>query len=91
MRKLRQSYRQILEAAGLPHGSKDLFHKLRRTSGTYLARATDELTAQLHLGHSHVSVTRRSYIDPGKLQRVQAALVMERPTLRAMAAEGDVA
>ncbi len=81
MRELRECYREILKTSGLPHGKKDLFHKLRRTSGTYLARATDAATAQSHLGHSSMAVTARSYLDPRMLNRVQAAMVMERPRL----------
>ena len=78
-RDLRSRYRKILQAAGLPHGPKDLFHKLRRTSGTHLARATDRSTVQQHLGHSHPSVTAR-YIDPRIVGQLPAANIMDRPT-----------
>lgn len=78
MRDVRDAYRSILKAAGLPHGPKHLFHKLRRTSGSHLAAATDDGTAQRHLGHSSPSVTAR-YLDPRIVRRLAAADLMERP------------
>lgn len=59
---LTKRYKQILAAAGLSCGRKDLFHKLRRTFATFLARDQGIIAAQQWLGHSHVSVTER-YID----------------------------
>lgn len=77
---IRDQYRNILQAAGLPHTSRDLFHKLRRTSATFLAAVTDENTASKHLGHSSVSVPRR-YLDPRQMQTVAAADLISRPNV----------
>jgi integrase len=78
---LRSRYRAILSAAGLAHGRRDLFHKLRRTSGTAIANAFDLETAQRHLGHSSPKVTA-SYLDPRlmKTKLSTAADSIERPT-----------
>jgi hypothetical protein len=65
------AYRRILARAGLPTTAKDLFHKLRRTNGTYVTAAADPETARAQLGHSTVWVTRR-YIDPTKIKRKTA-------------------
>lgn len=78
---LQRRLREILKAAGLPHGRRDLFHKMRRTSGTAVAQAMDELAAKAHLGHSSLQVTSR-YLDPRKITRKKAAAdVIERPEL----------
>lgn len=76
--KIRDVYREILKAAGLPSSSRCLFHKLRRTSATFVAAATDENTARDHLGHSSVTVTRR-YLDPRQMSAVAAADLISRP------------
>ncbi len=52
----------ILKSAALPHGRRDMFHKLRRTHATHLANETDLATAQKSLGHANVSTTL-GYID----------------------------
>ncbi|MBX3438009.1 MAG: site-specific integrase [Planctomycetaceae bacterium] len=78
---LRKHYRRIISRTDLPTGRCDLFHKLRRTSASHLAAATDKKTAQEHLGHSHPSVTDR-YLDPRITRRVHASDVMERPQWR---------
>jgi integrase len=66
------AYRRILARAGLPTTSKDLFHKLRRTCGTYVTAAADEETARKQLGHSTVRVTKK-YIDKTKVRRTPTA------------------
>jgi integrase len=71
--------RLLLQRAGLPHGKRDLFHKLRRTNGTYVADVAGEEAAMRQLGHSHVNVTR-SYIDPRKLTTPRIVDSMQRPT-----------
>jgi integrase len=76
--KIIDAYREILSAAKLPTTSRDLFHRLRRTSGTAVAMATDENTARDHLGHSSVLMTRR-YLDNRQFQPVAAADVIKRP------------
>ncbi len=75
---IRDRYRAILAAAGLPTTKRSLFHKLRRTSATAVAVASDENTARDHLGHSSVSVTRR-YLDHRQIQPVAAADIIARP------------
>jgi len=89
-RYLARAYREILQRAGLSHGRRDLFHKLRRTSATAIADAYDLATAQRHLGHSGIDVTRR-YVDPTKLKRNHTgAEAIQRPAWPGLAA-GDVA
>lgn len=77
---LRKQYREILQRAGLPHGRRDLFHKLRRTSATFVANAIDEDAAQKHMGHSHINVTRK-YLDLRKIKRIHLVDVLPRPEL----------
>jgi integrase len=77
---LERMYRRILKKGGLPHGRRDLFHKLRRTNASYVAAAAGEQAAQKQLGHSHISLTRRNYIDPRLLKLDQnAAALIPRP------------
>jgi integrase len=71
--------RLLLQRAGLEHGRRDLFHKLRRTTGTYVADVAGEEAAMRQLGHSHLNVTRR-YIDPRKLTTPRIVDSMQRPT-----------
>lgn len=86
---LRRRYRKILIRAGVAHGEHDLFHKIRRTSATFLADATgDAREAQRHLGHSSPQVTAR-YIDPRKLRKgTIAADLIPRPTIPRAGAAG---
>ena len=79
--KLRGVLRSILTAAGLPSTRRDLFHKVRRTSATYLAAAAGKTAAQEHLGHSDASVTAR-YVDLRMMPRLNAVDVLPRPTWR---------
>lgn len=80
LRTIREHYRKILQAAGLPFTQRHLFHKIRRTSATSLAVVTDENTARDHLGHSDVTVTRR-YLDTRQLRTVAAADIINRPRI----------
>jgi integrase len=80
IRTLTEHYREIIKRAGLPDTRKDLWHKLRRTFGTEVARSAGEIVAQTLLGHSHISVTRR-YIDPKKLDKPSAADLIRPPSL----------
>ncbi len=75
---IRNSYRAILSAAGLPTSKRDLFHKLRRTSATAVAVASDENSARDHLGHSSLSVTRR-YLDHRQITSLVASEIIARP------------
>lgn len=51
----------ILKRAGLPHGRKDKFHRVRKTTASYYEAAGG--SAQRLLDHSSPAVTRR-YLDP---------------------------
>jgi integrase len=59
----------ILERAGLPHGRRDKFHRIRRTTASYYEAAGG--SAQRLLDHSDPATTRK-YIDP-RIVRPQAA------------------
>ncbi len=56
------SYGLILRRAGLPHGSKDKFHRFRRTVASVLDSKGHNATKALD--HSRAEVTKRSYLDP---------------------------
>ena len=60
---LRGHLKRVLTAAGLPAGRRDLFHKIRRTSGTAIAKAGGMAAAQEHLGHGDPATTL-AYVDP---------------------------
>ena len=66
------AFRQIILRAGLPATSKDLFHKLRRTTATHLANSQGLDFAQQHLGHSTQWVTKM-YVDPRQLTHAKRA------------------
>lgn len=67
----------LLKAAGLPAGRRDKFHRIRRTTGTYIADAAGEEAARQHLGHSSLQVTRR-YLDDQKIRRTRGEDVLPR-------------
>jgi integrase len=82
--QLERWYREILKAAGLSSGTRDLFHKIRRTNATYTADAQGEEMAQKRLGHSSLQLTRKNYIDPRLLRRDRnAAELIPRPPAQA--------
>jgi integrase len=86
--RLQKHYSKILVRAGLPHGRRDKFHKIRRTSATLVCDAVDEHEAQRHLGHSSLSVTR-SYIDPRRMKKTKvAAELIQRPQWQSPAEAG---
>ena len=58
----------MLTATGLPAGRRDLFHKIRRTSGRAVAKAGGMAAAQEHLGHTDPATTK-AYIDPTQCER----------------------
>jgi len=75
--QLYKSYNRILRRAGLDTGRKSKFHKLRRTTATYLqARGID---AGLVLGHSDPRVTRDSYLDLSQIVQRRVCDVLPRP------------
>jgi len=51
----------ILERAGLPHGRRDKFHRIRRTTASYFEAAGG--SAQRLLDHADPATTRK-YLDP---------------------------
>ncbi len=71
-------FRVILRRAGLPFGSKDMFHKIRRTTASHTARLLGESIASMQLGHQDGSTIKR-YIDPRFTARHDAADVLPRP------------
>jgi integrase len=77
---LRRHYKAILTRAGLPTSRRDLFHKVRRTTATYIANELGVQAAQEHLGHSTPKVTER-YLDLSKMTRThEASKILPRPT-----------
>mgnify|MGYP001564619267 CR=1 FL=1 len=70
---------RLLQRAGLPHGPRDKFQRIRRTTATlgrhYGAAQGFDATAQL--GHSSDAITRRHYLAP--MFSIQAADVLPRP------------
>ena len=70
--------KHLLRRAGLPWGRRDLFHRIRRTNGTYVCDASDEYAAMRQLGHSSIQMTRR-YIDRRKLSAPRVVDAMQQP------------
>lgn len=72
-------YDRLLQRAGLPHGPRDKFQRIRRTTATlgqqYGRAAGFDPSRQL--GHSSPEITRRHYLAP--TIEVQAADVLPRP------------
>lgn len=72
-------YERLLQRAGLPHGRRDKFQRIRRTTATlglqYGRAAGFDPSRQL--GHSSPEITRRHYLAP--TIEVQAADVLPRP------------
>lgn len=68
----------ILKRAGLPHGRKDKFHKIRKTTASYYQAAGG--SAQQLLDHADPATTR-AYLDPRIVRGVSAPDVL--PSVRA--------
>ena len=79
-RALYDRLRRILIRAGLPAGREDLFHKIRRTTGSQLAMIVGEHAAIQQLGHKHAGTIKR-YIDPRFTSNHHGALLLPRPNL----------
>ena len=62
IKRLRATFGQILAAAGLPHGPRDKFARLRRSCAQACHAAGGNAT--LHLGHSSAAITVRHYLGP---------------------------
>lgn len=74
---LYKRYRQLLKRAGLPHGRKDKFHRIRRSAASWFEAGGGDATKLL--GHSARRVTTTSYLDPRIAKQVQAASVLFAP------------
>jgi len=79
-RTLTAHLRALLVQAGLPETSKDLWHKVRRTFVTEIARTAGEAVAQSMAGHSTLAVTKR-YIDKRRMELPSAAALLRQPML----------
>ena len=79
-RTLTRHYRKILKRAGLPDSRVDLFHKVRRTFGTFVAKRGGKAAAKELLGHSTEKVTER-YLDKRFLELPNAADLLQRPAV----------
>ena len=71
-------FRRILKAAGLPHGRRDLFHKIRRTTATLCEIHVGPGSATKQLGHSNTRVTEK-YLDPAQLPETDITAKIPRP------------
>lgn len=73
----------VLAPAGLPHGRRDLFHKIRRTSYTQVYARIDGHAATEHAAHS--CDLSKVYLDPVLLSEIQhrpsVVDVLPRPTV----------
>ena len=76
---LTRGYRKILCRAGLPTGRKDLFHRIRKTTASYIEAAGGNATWQL--GHSSRSVTA-VYLDPRICRRPRQVDLLPRPAAK---------
>lgn len=65
--------KRILKRAGLPHGRRDKFHRIRRTTASYYEAAGH--SAQRLLDHSSPATTR-GYLDPRIVKCVPAPDVL---------------
>jgi len=80
-RQLWVHFRRLIEGAGLTAGKgKDLFHKLRRSSLSYVAAHDLELARQ-QAGHSTSRLTLRHYVDPRIAQQRSAVDVLPKLNL----------
>lgn len=64
---LYEQMKRVLIKAGLPHTNRDMFHKIRRSAATQIARNRTLEAARIFLDHSSVKVTR-DYVDPRQIQ-----------------------
>ena len=70
-------YGEILRRAGLPDTSRDKFHKLRRTSYTYVAKEHGIAAASEHAAHK--SDLSAYYLDKSHLNRPNPLEALPRP------------
>lgn len=74
-----RGYRKILCRAGLPTGRNDLFHRIRKTTASYIEAGGGNATWQL--GHSSPSVTA-VYLDPRICRRPRQVDLLPRPAAK---------
>ena len=74
-RRLCEHYSKILVKAGLPSDRRHKFHCIRRTTATYIASKRGIAEAQMFLGHSSVTTTKR-YVDPRFMERPRVSSVL---------------
>lgn len=77
-RALYGRFKTILKRAGLPFTRFDLFHKIRRTTASHLARLVGEPMAIQQLGHQDSSTIKR-YVDPRFTANHNGAYMLPRP------------
>ena len=79
---LRDGLRKILAAAGLSSGSRDMWHKFRRTHATELAIIQGAQAAARSLNHADIEAARTAiqhYIDPDRAVNIFDANTLPRP------------
>ncbi len=89
-RLLVKRLRRALRAAGLACTRRDLFHKIRRMSATYVCAAGGEALAISHLGHSGPNVIQ-AYLDRSKIGRQDVTTLLPRPKFDAAAEHAPAA
>lgn len=81
-------YRQILKAAGMPHGREQMFHSWRRSVASHYKAAGADATRLL--GHSDPTITE-AYLSPEIVKVTQPSTLLFRPNLRLIAEKGGEA
>lgn len=66
-------FNQLLKGCGLPHGRRDKFHRLRRTTASVVYAAGGDATEALD--HTHRRTTQR-YLDPRFSRETQASKML---------------
>lgn len=77
--ELWRAFRRILADAGLPHGRRDQFHRIRRTSYTLVAAKFGVSAASEHASHSRDM--SRHYLDRSFLDRESPLEALPRPKI----------
>lgn len=76
--KLWYRFKNLLRDAGLPHGRRDKFHKMRRTHASFVMACGGN--PQLALGHADAATTR-DYLDPTICGGPQPCDIIPRPII----------
>jgi integrase len=77
--QLYEEHKRTLQSLGLPFDRYHMFHCFRKTTATQLAIVSSEEDASKALGHSSVSLTRRTYIDARQLPTSHLSSLLPRP------------